>query len=495
LKPLVNKNNIETRLTNGEKLKAIPYGKQNITEEDIAAVVEVLKCDFLTQGPKIKEFEEVFANYIGAQYAVAVANGTAALHLNALALGVKPGDKVITTPITFAASANCVRYCGGEVVFADIDPETYLLDIHAVRKLLEDAPKGTYKGIIPVDFAGRAVDLETFRKLADAYGLWMIQDSCHSPGGYFIDSKGEKQSCGNGNFAELAIFSFHPVKHIASGEGGMITTNDEKLYKKLLNLRTHGITKNADEFRNDVDLAIGYRPLAFGQEPTANSESPTANRESQTANSEYPNWYMEMQELGYNYRLTDFQAALGLSQLKRADEGLQRRKEIAARYYEAFKNIPQITDRNHEASQSALQTANSEQQTANSEQRTANSEPKTANSEQRTANSEQQTANSKQRTAYRSPFTGHPQHGHAYLIESENRLGLYQHLRENNIFAQIHYIPVHLMPYYRQFGWKEGDLPNAEEYYHRCISLPMYPTLTDEEQEFVITTIKTYYGG
>jgi UDP-4-amino-4,6-dideoxy-N-acetyl-beta-L-altrosamine transaminase len=398
----------------------IPYGKQNITEADIQAVVETLQSDYLTQGPKIKEFEEAFADYVGAKYAVAVANGTAALHLNCLALDVKPGDKVITTPITFAASANCVRYCGGEVVFADIDPETYLLDIHKVRELLEASPKGTYKGIIPVDFAGRAVDLEAFRKLADEYGLWIIEDSCHSPGGYFIDSKGQNQNCGNGNFADLAIFSFHPVKHIAAGEGGMITTNDEELYKRLLKLRTHGITKDETIYENSVSFAGG--------------------------DSGYPAWYMEMQELGYNYRLTDFQAALGLSQLQRADQGLQRRHEIAAYYHEAFKDIPQITDRNFES---------------------GNSQPPTANNHAH----------------------------HLYVLEVEDRLGLYNYLRDNKIFAQIHYIPTHLMPYYRQFGWKEGDIPKAETYYKHCISLPMFPTLSDEDQGFVIDKITEYYKG
>jgi UDP-4-amino-4,6-dideoxy-N-acetyl-beta-L-altrosamine transaminase len=400
--------------------KMIPYGKQNITEADIQAVVETLQSDYLTQGPKIKEFEEAFADYVGAKYAVAVANGTAALHLNCLALDVKPGDKVITTPITFAASANCVRYCGGEVVFADIDPETYLLDIHKVRELLEASPKGTYKGIIPVDFAGRAVDLEAFRKLADEYGLWIIEDSCHSPGGYFIDSKGQNQNCGNGNFADLAIFSFHPVKHIAAGEGGIITTNDEELYKRLLKLRTHGITKDETIYENSVSFAGG--------------------------DSGYPAWYMEMQELGYNYRLTDFQAALGLSQLQRADQGLQRRHEIAAYYHEAFKDIPQITDRNFES---------------------GNSQPPTANNHAH----------------------------HLYVLEVEDRLGLYNYLRDNKIFAQIHYIPTHLMPYYRQFGWKEGDIPKAETYYKHCISLPMFPTLSDEDQGFVIDKITEYYKG
>ena len=282
-------------------MKKIPYGRQNITDEDISAVVHILKSDNLTQGPTIKEFENKFAEYIGSNYAVAVANGTAALHLCTLAMGVKEGDKVITTPLTFAASANCIRYCGVEVVFADIDPSSYLLDIENVRELLKSSPKGTYKGIIPVDFAGQAVNLEAFRKLADEYGLWIIEDSCHSPGGYFIDSEGNKQHCGNGNFADLAIFSFHPVKHIATGEGGMITTNNEDLYHKLMKLRTHGIVKSNDLYSNSIEFAGGTNT--------------------------YPLWYMEMQDLGFNYRITEFQAALGLSQLKRLDQIVMRRTE------------------------------------------------------------------------------------------------------------------------------------------------------------------------
>ena len=391
-------------------MNPIPYGRQNITEDDINAVIETLKSDYLTQGPKINEFEVEFAQYVGAKYAVAVANGTAALHLNALALGVKSGDKVITTPITFAASANCVRYCGGEVVFADIDPTTLLLDIHAVRKLLEGKPKGFYKGIIPVDFGGRAINLEEYRNLANEFGCWIIEDSCHSPGGFFIDSKGQKQNCGNGNFADLAIFSFHPVKHIASGEGGMITTNSEALYKKLLMLRTHGIVKAPELYQNSIEFAGGIES--------------------------YPLWYMEMQDLGFNYRLTDFQAALGLSQLKRANQGIDRRIEIAKKYADSFKNLPYI----------------------------------------------------KRQSEF---VNGHAYH--LYILEVENRLGLYNYLRENNIFAQIHYIPTHLMPYYRQFGWKEGDLPFAEEYYKNCISIPMYPTLTEVEQNYVVDKVKSFY--
>jgi len=396
-------------------MNPIPYGKQNITQADIDAVVEVLKADYLTQGPKIKEFEDAFASYVDAKYAVAVSNGTAALHLCALALNVSEGQKVITTPITFAASANCVRYCGGEVVFGDIDPETYLLDINSVRELLEASPKGTYSGVIPVDFAGRAVDLEAYRKLANEFGAWIIEDACHAPGGSFIKSNGQESKCGSGEFADLAIFSFHPVKHIASGEGGMITTNDEALYKRLLALRTHGIVKDDNLYTNSVDFASGIE----------NSES-------------YPVWYMEMQELGYNYRLTDFQAALGLSQLRRADEGINRRREIASTYEKAFK------DKDFIKGQSGV-------------------------------------------------VAGHAYH--LYIIEVEDRLGLYNYLRENHVYAQIHYIPCHLMPYYRNKGWNEGDRPHSEIYYKNCISLPMYPTLTDTEQVHVISLIDSYYAG
>ena len=383
-------------------MKKIPYGRQYITDEDIDSVVKVLKSDWLTQGPNVKEFENEFCKYIGSRFALAVSNGTAALHLSVLALNIKPGDKVITTPNTFVASANCVKYCGGEIVFSDINPDTYLLDIEKVRKLLEESPKGTYKGIIPVDFAGRANDLEKFRNLADEHGLWILEDSCHSPGGYFKDTKGVNQNCGNGKFAELAIFSFHPVKHIAAGEGGMITTNNEELYKRLLMLRTHGIQQDPEKLINNHGC-----------------------------------WYYEMQELGYNYRLTDFQAALGLSQLKRASSGIIRRKEIASNYYNAFHNSKFI----------------------------------------------------KGQTGI---IDGHAYH--LYVIEVENRNGLINYLRDLNIFAQVHYIPTHLMPYYQNLGSKKGDFPNTEKYYSHCLSLPMFPTLKEKEQEYVIDKINSFYN-
>lgn len=379
-------------------MKIIPYGRQDITQQDIDAVVGALTSDFLTQGPKINEFETKFAAYVGAKYAVAVANGTAALHLSALAVGVNNQSKVITTPITFAASANCVRYCGGEVVFADVDPETILLDIKKVRNLLEASPKGTYHGIIPVDFAGYPVDMESLRQLADEYGMWIIEDACHAPGGYFTDRYGTRQMCGNGVFADLAIFSFHPVKHIACGEGGMVTTNNKELYEKLLLLRTHGISKDPGLMHEN-----------------------------------HGGWYYEMLELGYNYRLTDMQSALGITQLSRANEGLYRRRLIAERYDEAFRNsrakciIPPGRSVGH---------------------------------------------------AY-----------HLYIIQINNRKQLYNALRAKGIYAQIHYVPVHLMPYYKGLGHEKGSMPLAEAYYENCISLPMYPTLTDGDQQFVIDSV------
>jgi UDP-4-amino-4,6-dideoxy-N-acetyl-beta-L-altrosamine transaminase len=379
----------------------IPYGKQHVTEEDIQAVVEVLRSDFWTQGPEVPKFEQNFAQYVGSKYAVAVANGTAALHLCTLAMNVKPGDKVITSPITFVASANCVAYCGGEVVFADIDRETYLLDINAVRKLLEADTQKKIKGIIPIDFAGRVVDFEAFRTLADEFNCWLLEDACHAPGGSFTNALGNSINAGSGTYADLAIFSFHPVKHIAAGEGGMITTNNRELYERLLVLRTHGIQQKLEKRIYEDSL-----------------------------------WYYEMQELGYNYRLTDIQAALGNSQLQRAEAGLQRRREIAHVYKEGFKDNPNIIDRNEGYSENH---------------------------------------------AY-----------HLYVIEVKDRKGLHTYLREANIFAQIHYIPAHLMPYYRDKGWKRGDLPNAEDYYDNCISLPMFANLSYEEQNSVIQLILQY---
>ena len=378
--------------------KQIPYGHQKITAEDIQAVVDVLQSDFLTQGPRIKEFENVFAQYVGAKYAVAVNNATAGLHLASVALCIKPGDKVIVTPLTFAASANCVCYCGGDVIFCDIDKDSYLIDIDKLHKILRSSPVGTYKGIVPVDFAGYPVNLEKLRQLADEYGLWILEDACHAPGGYFIDSGENEQRCGNGRLADISVFSFHPVKHITTGEGGMITTNNKQLYDKLCLYRTHGISKD---------------PLLMKEN--------------------HGGWYNEMIGLGFNYRLTDFQAALGISQLRRADSGLIRRRQIAAKYNQAFTGIAGL----------------------------------------------------------KIPFVEEKYYHayHLYVIQVKDRYGLYDFLRKQNILVQVHYVPLHLMPYYQKRGDKKGDLPIVEAYYQHCLSLPIFPSLTEEEQDYIIEKV------
>ncbi len=378
-------------------MKSIPYGRQHIDQNDIDAVVETLTADFLTQGPKVNEFESKFADYVGAKYAVAVNNATSGLHLSVLALGLQPGDRVITTPITFAASANCVKYAGGEVWFADIDSETYLLSLQSTKDLIESKPKGFFKGIIPVDFSGLPVNLEAFKTVAKEHDLWIIEDACHAPGGYFTDSKAVKQTCGNGAYADIGVFSFHPVKHIACGEGGMVTTNSEKLYKKLSMLRTHGITKN-NMSKNEGG------------------------------------WFYEMQELGFNYRLTDIQSALGITQLSKNDKGVKRRNEIADNYKQAFQD----------------------------------------------------------KIKYQSLPSGAYNAHHLFVIEVENRKGLYDYLRTHRIFAQIHYIPIHTLPYYKEIGYESANLNNAESYYSKCISLPMYPSLTNEEQIFVVEKVLSF---
>lgn len=252
----------------------ISYGRQYISDGDIQAVVETLKSDYLTCGPKIPEFEQAFCEYVHAKYSVAVCNATAALHIAAMALGVKEGDNVICTPMTFASSANCIRFCGGNVKFVDIDHETYLLDINKLKEILSTAPKGTYKGMVLVDFAGYPHNMEEYRKVADEYGMWILEDACHAPGAYFIDSTGERVYCGCGKYSDITVFSFHPVKHITTGEGGMACTQNKEYYEKMALYRTHGITHEAEKLQREDGL-----------------------------------WYYEMQELGYNYRITDIRGS------------------------------------------------------------------------------------------------------------------------------------------------------------------------------------------
>lgn len=380
-------------------MKPIPYGRQQITEADIQAVTEVLRSDYLTTGPRIAEFEQAFAQYVKAPYAVAVANGTAALHLCALALEVAPGQKVLTTPNTFVASANCVRYCGGEIDLVDIDPDSLLIDLDLVEAKLKESPPNTYAGIVVVDFAGRSVDLPRIRKIADRHGCWVLEDACHAPGGYFQDANGAQHLCGNGAWADLSIFSFHPVKHIACGEGGMITTANEALYERICRLRTHGITRDRARLHED-----------------------------------HGGWYYEMQELGYNYRLSDIHCALGISQLPRAAANLERRRTLAKRYDALLQDLP----------------------------------------------------------IQRPALT--PGHAwHLYVIQAPRRKALFDFLRTHKIYCQIHYIPVHYQPSYQALGWEKGHFPQTEAYYDACLTLPLYPDLTDEQQDFVIDKIKAFY--
>jgi UDP-4-amino-4,6-dideoxy-N-acetyl-beta-L-altrosamine transaminase len=380
----------------------IPYGRQEITEDDLLAVREALLHDFLTQGPAIAKFEQEFAAYVCAPFAQAVANGTAALHLCALALGVKPGTKVLCTPITFAASSNCVLYCGGTVEFVDVDASTGLMDLDLLEQKLGSAPAGTYAGVIPVHLAGNPVDMRRVKEIATRHQLWVIEDACHAPGATTLNADGSREKVGSGRYADLSIFSFHPVKHIATGEGGAITTARQDLYHKIEILRTHGITKKPELMEEN-----------------------------------HGGWYYEMQQLGYNYRITDFQCALGSSQLARADKNLQRRRDIAARYDRELADLPIRLIRT----------------------------------------------------------TAGAEHGyHLYVILTDRRKELYDYLRTQQIFAQVHYIPVHTLPYYRSLGWKKGDFPQAEQYYSQCLSIPMYHSLTDEQQTYVIEKLRGFWG-
>ncbi|MHA1217733.1 MAG: UDP-4-amino-4,6-dideoxy-N-acetyl-beta-L-altrosamine transaminase [Candidatus Heimdallarchaeaceae archaeon] len=375
----------------------IPYGKQWITDKDIEKMKEVLKSEFLTTGPYVKEFEEKFAKYVGAKYAIAVANGTAALHLSAQALGVGKGTEVITSPMTFAATANCVLYNSGKPVFADIT-DRGLIDPSEIKNKITKSTTG----IIPVDYMGLPYDHKQVKEIAEENDLFVLEDGCHALGAEF-----NNQKIGNCEFTDLTIFSFHPVKHITTGEGGMITTNNEEFYEKICILRTHGITKNKDTFKSGKT------------DP----------------------WYQEMHYLGFNYRLTDIQAALGTSQLERIDEIVSARRLIAKKYNGFFQDkkydIDIIPEKGNE-------------------------------------------------------LNSH----HLYVIKLKNsteRLKIYEFLKERGIYCQIHYIPVYWHPYYLELGYKKGLCKNAEGFYDRIISLPMYPSLTEEEQEYVLRCISKFF--
>lgn len=379
----------------------LPYGRHSIDEDDLRAVREALTSGWLTQGPRVEEFEQAAAAHFGAKHAVAVSSGTAALHLAALALGAAPGQKVITTPNTFVASANCFLYCGAEPVFADIGPTDYQLDPKEVEKALAKDKGKQIKGLVGVDFAGLASDWESLSKLAKGRGLWTIRDACHAPGAHWKDSRGGKHRVGDATGADAVILSLHPVKHFTAGEGGLVMTDREDVAQRVRRLRTHGITKDAGEME---------------------AKAPG-------------DWVYEMQELGFNYRITDFQCALASSQLKKLDGWIRRRQEIAALYRKLLDDVEQVV---------------------------LPAEP-----------------------------PGREHVYHLFVVLIPNRDQVFEAMRSAGIGVQVHYIPVHTQPYYRKkFGFKWGDFPRAEEYYKRAISLPIFPGMKDADVKRVVDCFK-----
>lgn len=378
----------------------IPYGKQEITESDIQAVVEALKSPLITQGPKAQELEKKIAQKVGAEFGVSFNSATSALHCAALALGLKRGDWLWTTPNSFVASANCGIYCGAKVDFVDIHPQTYNLDVQKLEKKLSHTPKHKRpKVLVAVHFSGQSCDMESLYHLSKMYKFKIIEDASHALGGSYY-----KFPIGSCKFSEITIFSFHPVKIITCAEGGIATTNNEKYASKMQQFKSHGITKKIEDFK--------------GKNAGA--------------------WYYEQQTLGFNYRLSELHAALGISQLERLESYVSKRNELVKVYNEALRDLeltlPYIASYNYSAF-------------------------------------------------------------HLYVILLNKKSGikrkeLFAKLQKAGIGAQVHYIPIHLQPFYRQFGFKKGDFKEAESYYKRAISLPLFPTLTSQEQQKVITILR-----
>lgn len=373
----------------------LSYGKQWIDDNDIEEVIRVLKGDYLTTGPNVKAFEEKVAHYVGAKYAVAVCNGTAALHAACFAAGIKKGDEVLVPAITFAASSNCVLYCGGKPVFVDIDSKTYNIDVTKIEEKINNKTKA----IIPVDFTGQAVDMDKIREIAEKYNLIIIEDAAHALGSEY---KGRKV----GSLAHMTEFSFHPVKPITTGEGGVVVTNDEKFYDRLNLFRTHGITRN--------------------KALMSNYEGP---------------WCNEQIDLGYNYRITDLQCALGSSQMEKLDYFVKRRREIVQMYNNAFKELDQFVTIPYEAEYSN---------------------------------------------------SGH----HIYILKFNldkfkvERKEIFEALQSENIGVNVHYLPVYLHPYYQQLGYKKGLCPEAEKLYKEIITLPLFPQMSDKDIDDVVRAVK-----
>lgn len=376
----------------------IPYGRQCLDEEDIQEVVETLRSDFLTTGPRVQEFEKMVAEYVGTKYAVAVSNGTAALHLACMAAGIGEGDEVITTPITFVASSNCVLYCGATPVFADINPRTYNIDVNEIEKHITEKTKA----IIAVHFTGQPCEMDKIHEIADRHHLMVIEDAAHALG---ADYRGRKV----GSISDMTTFSFHPVKHITTGEGGMITTNDKELYDKLMLYRTHGITRNHELMEHcDGD------------------------------------WYYQQIALGYNYRITDIQCALGISQLRKLDQFVEKRRSLVERYNQAFSDNEHII------------------------------------------------------TPYQEEGCHNSYHLYVVQLKGVDRKKVFDNMRKAGIGVNVHYIPVYTQPYYTAYYQKkhleQPVCPNAIQYYENAISLPLYPELTVEQQDYVIGVLEKLVG-
>ena len=375
------------------------YGKQSIDENDIDAVVEVLKSDFLTQGPAIEKFEKCVAEYCGAKYAVAVTSATAALHISCLSAGLGKDDILWTSPITFTASANCGRYCGADVDFVDIDPSTYNMSIAELEKKLQ-AAEIKPRVVVPVHLAGQSCEMDKIYKLSQKYGFKVIEDASHAIG---ADYKETKVGCCK--YSDMTVFSFHPVKIVTTGEGGMVLTNDKDLYEKLVLYRSHGITR-------DPKLMTGT------------ADGP---------------WYYQQIDLGFNYRMTDMQAALGYSQMQKVNEFVSKRRYLAKRYNELLKNINgiQLPDQNEDTKSS----------------------------------------------------------WHLYVVRvdfskiSKTKNQIFAEMKEKGICLNLHYIPVHTQPYYENLGFKGGDFPNSEKYYEEAFTLPLYYSLTDEQQDHIVKSL------
>ncbi len=383
----------------------IPYGRQDVTEDDVQAVVQVLKSDFLTQGPAVPRFEAAVEDLCGARHGVAVSNATAALHIACLALGLGPGDLLWTSPITFVASANCARYCGADVDFVDIDPVTYNLCPKALEaKLIEAEKAGRLpKIVVPVHLCGQSCDMQAIGALAKRFGFYIVEDASHAIGGKY-----GKQAVGSCEYSDITVFSFHPVKIITTAEGGMAMTNDPDLARRLARLRSHGITRDSEEMTHD-------------------SEGP---------------WYYQQIDLGFNYRMTDVQAALGLSQLARIDTYIEKRREIVSAYRAGLSGLEDVL-------------------------------------------------------ALPVECSGVLSSWHLFVVATKNpqqHRPLFEKLRENGVGVQLHYIPVHLQPYYRKLGFEPGMFPEAEKYYSGAISLPLYPAMDSETTSRSIELVRKSIG-